>query len=125
MMVTPITSDVPTPKELVARARALIPTLIERAPAQQAHRRILDETMADLKAAGFFKIFQPRFQTNQHLRYISWYFLRMMFSLIHNFANIFYKLENSKKILPPIILSSRVLTEPWEPVSHSRRRFWV
>jgi 3-hydroxy-9,10-secoandrosta-1,3,5(10)-triene-9,17-dione monooxygenase len=59
-MVSPITSDVPTPKELVARARALIPTLIERAPAQQAHRRILDETMADLKAAGFFKIFQPK-----------------------------------------------------------------
>jgi len=59
-MVSPIGSDVPTPKELVARARALIPTLIERAPAQQAHRRILDETMADLKAAGFFKIFQPK-----------------------------------------------------------------
>ena len=59
-MVSPITSDVPTPKELVARARALIPTLIERAPAQQAHRRILDETIADLKAAGFFKIFQPK-----------------------------------------------------------------
>jgi 3-hydroxy-9,10-secoandrosta-1,3,5(10)-triene-9,17-dione monooxygenase len=60
MMPSPIASDVPTPKELVTRARALIPTLIERAPAQQAHRRILDETMADLKAAGFFKIFQPK-----------------------------------------------------------------
>jgi len=59
-MVTPITSDVPTPKALVNRARALIPTLIERAPAQQANRRILNETMADLKAAGFFKIFQPK-----------------------------------------------------------------
>ena len=39
-MVSPIASDVPSPKELVTRARALIPTLIERAPAQQAHRRI-------------------------------------------------------------------------------------
>ena len=47
-MVTPITSDVPTPKALVNRARALIPTLIERAPAQQANRRILNETMAIL-----------------------------------------------------------------------------
>jgi len=59
-MVTPITSDVPTPKALVNRARALIPTLIERAPAQQANRRILNETMAYLKGSGFFKIFQPK-----------------------------------------------------------------
>jgi 3-hydroxy-9,10-secoandrosta-1,3,5(10)-triene-9,17-dione monooxygenase len=59
-MVTPITSDVPTPKDVVSRARSMIPTLIERAPKQQAHRRILDETMADLKAAGFFKILQPK-----------------------------------------------------------------
>jgi len=59
-MVTPITSDVPTPKDVVSRARAMIPTLIERAPKQQAHRRILDETIADLKAAGFFKILQPK-----------------------------------------------------------------
>jgi 3-hydroxy-9,10-secoandrosta-1,3,5(10)-triene-9,17-dione monooxygenase len=50
----------PTPKELVTRARAMIPTLIERAPRQQAHRRILDETMAELKAAGFFRILQPK-----------------------------------------------------------------
>ena len=59
-MVTPITSDVPTPKDVVSRARAMIPTLIDRAPKQQAHRRILDETIADLKAAGFFKILQPK-----------------------------------------------------------------
>lgn len=50
----------PSPKELVARARAMIPVLAERAPRQQAARRILDETMADLKAAGFFRILQPK-----------------------------------------------------------------
>ena len=53
-------SKIPTGAELVARARALIPTLIERAPRQQEARRLLPETMADLKAAGFFRIFQPR-----------------------------------------------------------------
>jgi 3-hydroxy-9,10-secoandrosta-1,3,5(10)-triene-9,17-dione monooxygenase len=59
-MVPPIASDVPTPKDVVSRARAMIPTLIERAPKQQVHRRILDETIIDLKAAGFFKILQPK-----------------------------------------------------------------
>lgn len=54
------TSGAPTPKELVARARAMIPALIERAPRQQSHRRILDETMAEMKAAGLFRIFQPK-----------------------------------------------------------------
>ena len=53
-------SGIPTPEELVLRARAMIPTLIERAPRQQLERRILKETMAELKAAGFFKIFQPK-----------------------------------------------------------------
>ena len=38
----------------------MIPTLAERAPRQQEHRRILDETMREMKAAGFFRIFQPK-----------------------------------------------------------------
>jgi 3-hydroxy-9,10-secoandrosta-1,3,5(10)-triene-9,17-dione monooxygenase len=54
------TAAIPTAEELVARARAMIPTLAERAVRQQEHRRILDETMQELKAAGFFRIFQPR-----------------------------------------------------------------
>jgi len=53
-------SRAPTPKEVIARARAMIPVLIERAPRQQAARRILDETMADMKAAGLFRILQPK-----------------------------------------------------------------
>jgi len=53
-------SRAPTPREIIARARALIPVLIERAPRQQAARRILDETMADMKAAGLFRILQPK-----------------------------------------------------------------
>lgn len=50
----------PSHDELVARARAMIPVLQERAPRQQEHRRILDETMAELKQAGFFKVIQPK-----------------------------------------------------------------
>jgi 3-hydroxy-9,10-secoandrosta-1,3,5(10)-triene-9,17-dione monooxygenase len=45
--------------ELVAKAKALQPTLLERAPAAAELRRIPDETIADFKAAGFFKMFQP------------------------------------------------------------------
>jgi 3-hydroxy-9,10-secoandrosta-1,3,5(10)-triene-9,17-dione monooxygenase len=54
------TADIPTGEMLVARARALIPALRERAARQGENRRILDETIADLKQAGLFRIFQPR-----------------------------------------------------------------
>ena len=51
---------VPSPSDLVARARAMIPTLRERAADAEAARRIPDETIADLRAAGFFRVLQPR-----------------------------------------------------------------
>jgi 3-hydroxy-9,10-secoandrosta-1,3,5(10)-triene-9,17-dione monooxygenase len=50
----------PTADALLERARALIPVLADRAPRQQEHRRILPETIAALKSAGLFRIFQPR-----------------------------------------------------------------
>jgi len=50
----------PTAEDLLARARALIPVLRERAVAQQQARRILPETMADIKRAGLLRIFQPK-----------------------------------------------------------------
>jgi len=59
-MTSSANAPIPTGEELVARARAMIPMLIERAPRQQEHRRILDETMRELKQAGFFRIFQPK-----------------------------------------------------------------
>jgi 3-hydroxy-9,10-secoandrosta-1,3,5(10)-triene-9,17-dione monooxygenase len=52
--------NTPTPEELVARARAMIPVLRERAAAQDAERRVLKETIADFKKAGFFRIYQPK-----------------------------------------------------------------
>jgi 3-hydroxy-9,10-secoandrosta-1,3,5(10)-triene-9,17-dione monooxygenase len=53
-------SYVPRADELIAHARAMIPVLAERASRQEANRRLLPETMAELKQAGFFKILQPR-----------------------------------------------------------------
>ena len=49
-----------TRQELIARARALIPVLAERADRQNDHRRILPETMSDLHTAGLFRILQPK-----------------------------------------------------------------
>ena len=44
---------------LIARAEALAPTLAGRA-AQDAQGRIPAETIADMQAAGFFKVLQPK-----------------------------------------------------------------
>jgi len=50
----------PTPAELIARARALIPVLAERAAKAEAERALPDQTIADMQAAGFFRVLQPR-----------------------------------------------------------------
>jgi 3-hydroxy-9,10-secoandrosta-1,3,5(10)-triene-9,17-dione monooxygenase len=55
-----MTGTLPTAEELLGRARAMIPTLRERAVRQMEHRRLLPETMAHLKAAGLFRILQPQ-----------------------------------------------------------------
>lgn len=50
----------PKPAELVARARALIPVLARRSLEQKQRRGILPETIAEMQAAGFFRVLQPR-----------------------------------------------------------------
>ena len=52
--------EVPTAEELVARARAMIPTLKSRARQCVADRNVPAETIAEMKAAGFFRILQPK-----------------------------------------------------------------
>ena len=52
--------DIPTHAELVDRARAMIPTLKSRAKACTAARNVPKETIAEMQAAGFFKILQPK-----------------------------------------------------------------
>ncbi len=53
-------AEVPTEAELVARARAMIPTLKERARQCTAERNVPAESIAEMQAAGFFRILQPR-----------------------------------------------------------------
>jgi 3-hydroxy-9,10-secoandrosta-1,3,5(10)-triene-9,17-dione monooxygenase len=50
----------PTPAQVIARARALIPVLAERAAAGEGARRLPEETIADMQAGGFFRVLQPR-----------------------------------------------------------------
>ena len=52
--------DIPTHAELVDRARAMIPTLKSRAKACTAARNVPKETIAEMQAAVFFKILQPK-----------------------------------------------------------------
>src|SRR5450631_3847957 len=50
----------PTPTELIARAHAIIPVLAGRAAAAGAARSLPHETIADMQAAGFFRVLQPK-----------------------------------------------------------------
>jgi 3-hydroxy-9,10-secoandrosta-1,3,5(10)-triene-9,17-dione monooxygenase len=49
----------PEPAEVIARARAMIPTLAKRSLEGRLQRRVPDETIADMQRAGFFRVLQP------------------------------------------------------------------
>jgi 3-hydroxy-9,10-secoandrosta-1,3,5(10)-triene-9,17-dione monooxygenase len=51
---------VPTAAETIARARAMIPALAARAPQGARERRIARDTIAEMQAAGLFRVLQPR-----------------------------------------------------------------
>ncbi|MCZ8172336.1 MAG: hypothetical protein O9272_11425, partial [Brevundimonas sp.] len=53
------TPSVPTSAELIARAKAMIPTLKARARTCVANRDVSAETIAEMQEAGFFRILQP------------------------------------------------------------------
>src|SRR5258708_746961 len=55
-----IATGAPEPTEIIARARAMIPTLAQRSLEGRRHRRIPDETIADMQRAGFFRVLQPK-----------------------------------------------------------------
>ncbi len=55
-----IASSNPSAKDLVDRARAMIPTLKARAKACVAARNVPAETIAEMQEAGFFRILQPK-----------------------------------------------------------------
>src|SRR5437764_9191118 len=50
----------PEPADIIARARALIPTLAERSREARRRRRIADATIAEMQRAGFFRVLQPK-----------------------------------------------------------------
>jgi alkylation response protein AidB-like acyl-CoA dehydrogenase len=50
----------PAPADLIARARALTSTLAARALKAEQDRRVPAETIADMQAAGLFRVFQPK-----------------------------------------------------------------
>jgi 3-hydroxy-9,10-secoandrosta-1,3,5(10)-triene-9,17-dione monooxygenase len=50
----------PGPAEIIARARALIPTLAQRSAEGRRARRIPNATVADMQRAGFFRVLQPK-----------------------------------------------------------------
>lgn len=56
----PLAAAVPTPQELVDRARAMIPTLKARAAETDRLQRVPDSTMREFHEAGFFKPLLPR-----------------------------------------------------------------
>lgn len=61
--VAPVTTQeasVPTADELLARARAMIPVLRQRARQCTAERNVPAQSIAEMQAAGFFRILQPR-----------------------------------------------------------------
>ena len=53
-------SVVPDRAELIHRARALVPVLAQRAAQTEQDRVVSKETVADLQAAGLFRILQPK-----------------------------------------------------------------
>jgi 3-hydroxy-9,10-secoandrosta-1,3,5(10)-triene-9,17-dione monooxygenase len=53
-------APIPEPAELIRRARALVPRLIERGAQADRDRRIPDATIAEMKAAGLFRALQPK-----------------------------------------------------------------
>ncbi|WP_367276094.1 acyl-CoA dehydrogenase family protein [uncultured Sphingorhabdus sp.] len=50
----------PTADELIACAKAMIPTLKQRARQCTSERNVPKESIAEMKAAGFFRILQPK-----------------------------------------------------------------
>ena len=51
---------IPTTDEIIARARALIPTLAKRAPNGERERKLPKETIAEMQGHATLKVGQPK-----------------------------------------------------------------
>lgn len=56
---TGVAAQAPEAAEIIARARALIPTLAARSREGRRRRQVSDATIADMQDAGFFRVLQP------------------------------------------------------------------
>ncbi|HUZ74073.1 MAG TPA: acyl-CoA dehydrogenase family protein [Stellaceae bacterium] len=54
------TGVIPEPQELIRRAREMVPRLAARSARAEAERRLPAETVAEMQAAGFFRVLQPK-----------------------------------------------------------------
>ena len=59
MNTQPAPTEMPDIASLIAAARALAPALRERAAETDGLRRLPDQNVADMKAAGLFRVLQP------------------------------------------------------------------
>jgi 3-hydroxy-9,10-secoandrosta-1,3,5(10)-triene-9,17-dione monooxygenase len=55
-----MTSTIPTAEQVIQNARALQPALRERARQAQLDRKIPESTVAEMQAAGLFRVLQPK-----------------------------------------------------------------
>ncbi|VVE70109.1 flavin-dependent monooxygenase [Pandoraea captiosa] len=61
MTIQPVPkASVPSEAELLRNAREMVPRLLERAEAAERQMRVPDETIQEMKDAGFFRVLQPR-----------------------------------------------------------------
>lgn len=58
--VSPVSGEIPSAEDLVARARAMVPALRERSRICVSQRDVPAESIAEFQDAGFFRILQPK-----------------------------------------------------------------
>jgi len=66
-------NTIPSDETLIARATAMIPTLRSRIFQCQALGRVPDETIAEFKAAGFFRALQPKMYGGYEMSPLTFY----------------------------------------------------
>jgi 3-hydroxy-9,10-secoandrosta-1,3,5(10)-triene-9,17-dione monooxygenase len=76
-VVAKIATEAPTGPEMIARARALIPTLKARALQSERDRRLSKETIRDLQDAGLFRVVQPKRWGGYELDILTYYECQM------------------------------------------------
>jgi 3-hydroxy-9,10-secoandrosta-1,3,5(10)-triene-9,17-dione monooxygenase len=67
----------PSAAEMISRARAMIPALRERARLGERERRLPKQTIADMQAAGLFRVLQPKRWGGYELDILTYYEIQM------------------------------------------------